>query len=99
MVLVRLVPWRGTGTEGTLVMNKMFPGPEAKIDVEGRKNSSQPRKFWQNYRNEKRFRCCENWKFWNRGSKAYLVYSGRQYFRSFEENQFQRKEKKKQYRS
>ena len=35
MVLAKEVPVRGTGTEGTLVINKIFPGPEAKILVLG----------------------------------------------------------------
>ena len=35
MVLVRLVPVRGTGIEGTLVMYRMFPGPAANILVLG----------------------------------------------------------------
>ena len=35
MVLVRLVPVRGTGIEGTLVMYSILPGPEAKIVVLG----------------------------------------------------------------
>ena len=35
MVLAKAVPVIGTGTEGTLVINKMFPGPEAKILLTG----------------------------------------------------------------
>ena len=35
MVLAKEVPVRGTGTEGTLVINKIFPRPEAKILVLG----------------------------------------------------------------
>ena len=35
MVLLRLVPVRGTGTEGTLVMYKILPAEAAKIVVLG----------------------------------------------------------------
>jgi hypothetical protein len=35
MVLVKEVPVNGTGELGVEVINRMFPGPEAKIVVEG----------------------------------------------------------------
>jgi hypothetical protein len=35
MVLVRLVPVKGTGELGVEVINKIFPGPEAKIVLTG----------------------------------------------------------------